>query len=314
MSSPECSTPEAKAALTGRPAAFPRVATAFSGLVFNIQRFSVQDGPGIRTTVFLKGCPLRCAWCHNPESQSFQPELLVPPCSPPETVGRHRSVDELIALAERDRHYYETSGGGLTVSGGEPLAQPHFALALLRAARGCGLHTVLDTCGFAPPDLFAEALALSDLVLFDLKETDPERHRLWTGAPLDPILRNLRLAAEGAVEVWLRLPVVPSLNDRDDHWQGVAEILAGLPRRLPVHLLPYHALGVGKLRSLGRVEPLLEGAHEPSQACLRQIAGILAAAGSVVHLPEDELIEPAQAVSHDAFPATESSPATVALR
>lgn len=263
---------------------------AIQGMVFNVQRCSLQDGPGIRTTVFLKGCPLRCSWCHNPESQSPLPERFIPRAGPPEVVGRFWSVEEVLSLVERDRGYYENSGGGLTISGGEPLAQPRFACALLRAARHRGLHTALDTSGYAAPAVFAEALALADLVLFDLKETDPEQHALATGVPLEPILNNLRAAADSQVEVWMRLPVVPPLNDRDDHWQRAAAILGGLSRRLPVYLLPYHGLGEGKLRSLGRRQALPAGASEPQADRLRQIAVPFASRGLTVHLPNDEVV------------------------
>lgn len=263
-----------------------------SGMIFNVQRFSLDDGPGIRTTVFLKGCPLHCAWCHNPESQSCHPETMVPVHGPSEVTGRRWTVDEVIALVERDRSYYETSGGGMTVSGGEPLAQPKFALELLHAARQRGLHSTVDTSGFAPPQVFQDALAAASLILFDFKETDPVRHRQWTGVPLDPILQNLRLAAVGAAELWLRLPVVPLLNDRDDHWRRAGEILTALPGSFPVYLLPYHALGEGKLRSLGREEPLLRGVHEPPAERLREIASLLAAHGLRVHLPGDEVVSP----------------------
>jgi len=267
-----------------------------TGLVFDIQRSALHDGPGVRTTVFLKGCPLRCAWCHNPESWVQRPELSYEPSScahclecvaacPSEAheardgrhvfdrgrceacgscvpgcahdalklVGRVMSVGEVMAVVERDRAFYERSGGGLTVSGGEPLAQPAFTRALLRAARAAGIHGCLDTCGHARwPDLEA-CLPLTDLVLFDVKATDPERHAALTGLDGRRIRANLdRLLATG-IPVVLRAPLVPGVNDDPAHLDALAALAARRPG-VAVEVMPHHALGRDKRRRLGHAE------------------------------------------------------------
>jgi pyruvate formate lyase activating enzyme len=244
------------------------------GRIVNLQRFSLHDGPGIRTTVFFKGCPLDCAWCHNPESRS--PDVS-------ESVGREVSVAEVLAEVVRDRPFYETSGGGVTFSGGEPLAQPEFLLACLKACRDEGLSTALDTCGFAPAEVLFATAALSDLVLYDLKALDDRVHAQATGVSNSSILENLSALARSGARIWLRMPIVPAVNDGVLDMAGAAALarsLAGVER---VCLLPYHAMGVDKALRLGQ-RPRFGPVPSPSQETLDILAAPFREAGLAVQI------------------------------
>ncbi|HVO34910.1 MAG TPA: glycyl-radical enzyme activating protein [Gemmatimonadales bacterium] len=292
-----------------------------TGIVFDIRRYSIHDGPGIRTTVFLKGCALSCLWCHNPESQSSGPDLIlresrcircgacVEACpngaitwteDGPVTdrakcrgsgrcaalcfaearslAGRTMSVEEVMEIVERDRPFFEESGGGLTLSGGEPLLQPYFSAALLRAAKARGIHTALDTCGHASWRSLDRLRKDVDLFLYDVKMMDDERHRLFTGAPNRRILENLRALAKHGHRIVLRVPVVPGINDDDDNLDAVRRFAAGLPSLEGLDLLPYHRVGVDKYARVGRSYPLPDTLPPPRER-LVAVAETLAAAG-----------------------------------
>ncbi len=274
-----------------------------TGIIFDIQKFSIHDGPGIRTTVFLKGCALRCPWCHNPESLEAYPEISFIPskctgcghcfkacpmnnhvldstgerrfdrtrcrrcgiCADKcyagaiERIGRETSVDNVIEDVEKDRAFYETSGGGMTVSGGEPLFQFEFTFALFQEAKRRGLHTCIETCGYAPFEYLEQLMPFVDLFLYDYKETDTVRHREYTGVPREGIVENLlRLDRLGAKTI-LRCPIIPGLNTRDDHFAGIAALAGRLDHIREVHLMPYHPLGKAKNERLGKTNPLLLG-------------------------------------------------------
>lgn len=281
-----------------------------NGWIFDIQRFSIHDGPGIRTTVFLKGCPLRCLWCGNPESIRPRPQLsfvrakcvgcgecgTVCPrsaitlaadrkasldwsrcdhcgqcarvCDPKalEMVGRNVDVAEVLAVVLRDRDYYAASGGGLTLSGGEPLAQPDFAEALLHAAKAQSLHCCVETSGMADWNVLERLLGVVDLWLYDYKETVPDLHARFTGFGNAPILANLRALHRAGAKILLRCPMIPGHNARPDHLDGIAAFARQLPNLVAVELLPYYDLWRAKLARFGLNSPLPESVKPPDRA------------------------------------------------
>ena len=220
-----------------------------TGRLFNIQKFSINDGPGIRTTVFFKGCPLRCKWCSNPESQNRN--AAIADAMEDETFcGREYTVEEVMAEVNKDAAFYKQSGGGLTLSGGEPLEQPEFVAALADAARAEGMHVAVETTGFADPARFRAFLPHVDLLLFDFKHCDRERHREGTGVPNDAILKNLRAAVESGADVIARIPVIPGFNGDVGTARAMARELREIGVRT-VHLLPFHQFGEKKYERLG---------------------------------------------------------------
>lgn len=223
-------------------------------LVFNIQKFSVHDGPGIRTTLFFKGCPIRCKWCHNPESHLYEQEEMENREGRRETVGKAYSLRELLREAEKDIIFYEQSGGGVTLSGGEALAQDmDFIEPFACELRRKGITLVVDTCGVAPYANYERILPYTDLFLYDLKFLDSDLHRNYTGAPNDLVLSNLiRLSRDGA-RINLRLIMLEGLNAEEEHLREIANWLKRHSVRIDsVNLLPYHDYGRDKYRRLGR--------------------------------------------------------------
>jgi pyruvate formate lyase activating enzyme len=273
-----------------------RSSTNTRGWIFDIKRYSIHDGPGIRTTVFLKGCALRCLWCHNPESIHPGPQLMHWPsrcarchacvkacptgaiaadaagaviidrsrcdlcgrCAEAclydavQVVGREMSVEDVLAEVERDRIFYEQSGGGVTLSGGDPSVQSDFAEALLDGCRSRGIRTALDTAGLSANGAFERLARKADLVLYDIKCFDETRHRDFTGVSNAPILENLeRLTASGP-EIWVRIPLVSGVNDDDGNIRRTIAFLASLKTVRRVGLLPYHAGGLEKALRIGQ--------------------------------------------------------------
>lgn len=252
------------------------------GLIFNVQRFSLHDGPGLRSTVFLKGCPLHCEWCHNPESQSphqefvrlagrcmrcercTEEELASPvvtgrdetdvelcPTGALQAVGRRVMPEALVEELLHDRVFFDDSGGGVTFSGGEPLAQAAFVIECLSQLRAEGVDTALDTCGFSHWKDLAAAAEFADLVLFDLKLMNPARHKAVTGVSNGRILDNLRSLSDIHPNIWIRVPVIPGVNDDAANLEETAAFVAGLAGVRRVDLLPYHATGEPKFARVG---------------------------------------------------------------
>lgn len=299
----------------------PEPDEAVEGLVFNIQRYSIQDGPGIRTTVFLKGCPLRCEWCSNPESQIPHPEIMfrsqqcqkwgtcadvcdvraitlidgMPsldratctlcmdcveacPSGALEISGRRMTLEAVVEESCKDELFYSNSGGGVTLSGGEPLAQPEFSRLFMKACKDRAIHTALDTSGHAAWPIMESILEYTDLVLFDLKHLSPEEHLEGTNVKNDLILENLRKTLDSkTATVWIRIPVIPGYNDADPYLRELALVLAEM-RPAKVSLLGYHEWGRSKYVALGRKYPCGE-VDAPPKARLESIKGILEAEG-----------------------------------
>jgi pyruvate formate lyase activating enzyme len=277
--------------------------TGRRGLIFNIMRFCLHDGPGTRTTVFFKGCPLGCWWCHNPEGRSAQPDLMffenrcvlcgeclnacphgvivqedgvmrtteachacgtcVDVCAAGarELAGHWMSIPEVLDEIEKDRLFWDESGGGVTFSGGEPFLQPHFLDSLLDACQARHIHTAVETCGYVKRDLLLRLSSKADLFLFDLKLLDSEKHRANTGRGNESILANLRALAQASRPLIVRYPVIPGVNDDEENVKQMMMLLRSLGLGC-VHLLPFHPTGAAKYRRLRLLNPLTARGRE----------------------------------------------------
>lgn len=288
------------------------------GLVFNIQKFSINDGPGIRTTVFLKGCMLNCLWCHNPESKSALHQLMfhenkcigcgecVKACplglhsfteagehlidrekciacgrcaeacvGALEIVGNEMTVEEILKEVLKDKAFYDNSGGGMTVSGGEPLMHPAFTLALLKGAREKGVHTCIETCGYAKWEDVEALIPYVDLFLWDMKESDSVLHKEYTGVPNERILDNLRKLNAAGAQIVLRCPIIPGYNDRKEHLQAIGTLAEELSNVQRVDVEPYHPLGKSKSEGLGK-KYLLEELTFPEEHVVKEWIEVIA--------------------------------------
>lgn len=222
------------------------------GRIFDIQRFSIHDGPGIRTIVFLKGCVLRCRWCCNPESQEYDIETMMVQ-GKPQIIGRDVTVAEVLEEVEKDRQYYRRSNGGVTLSGGESLCQPDFCEALLRGCQEQGITTALESMACADYSVIERILPYLDTYLMDIKHMDPKKHEVYTGKSNELMLENAKkVAASGQTELIIRIPVIPTFNATPEEIADIARFVKTLPGVKKIHLLPYHRLGQDKYEGLGR--------------------------------------------------------------
>ena len=227
-----------------------------SGRIFDIQRYSIHDGVGIRTIVFLKGCALKCRWCCNPESQEYEIQTMMVN-GKPKTVGRDVTVREVMETVRRDMPYFGRSGGGLTLSGGESLLQPEFAEALLVAAKNSGINTAMESMGFAKFEAIQKLLPYLDTYLMDIKHMDPNKHKEYTGKENTLMVQNARKIAEGRMcELIIRVPVIPGFNDTKEEILAIASYADSLSGVSQIHLLPYHNYGESKYEGLGRPYPM----------------------------------------------------------
>lgn len=239
------------------------IAWAVRGIIFDIKRFALHDGPGLRTTVFLKGCPLQCAWCHNPESRDYGIKHYAGRGGPV-TVGRKVTLDEVMMEIERDLVFYDESRGGVTFSGGEPLAQPKFLTALLECCGERGIHRAVDTSGHAPTEVLLRAAATADLILYDVKLAGSQAHLRHTGVDGELIRRNLVKLCETETPIELRFPLIPGVTGTEANLLAVRDFLASLPRQLPLTVLPYHRASSDKYDRFG-IESLLPETSEPTE-------------------------------------------------
>lgn len=231
------------------------------GRIFDIQRYSIHDGNGIRTIVFLKGCVLRCRWCCNPESQNYDIETMVVQ-GESKVIGEDITVGEVMKIVEKDRPYYRRTGGGLTLSGGESLCQPEFARDLLQAAQNAGITTALESMGCADYSVIESILPYLDQYLLDIKHMNPAKHKEFTGRSNELMLENARkIAASNQTELSIRVPVIPGFNDTEEEIRAIAVYAKEIGNVRRMHLLPYHRLGQDKYEGLNR--PYLMGDVEP---------------------------------------------------
>jgi len=303
-----------------------------TGLIFDIKKYALHDGPGIRSTVFLKGCPLECRWCCNPESRSFEPEIMwlegncincnlcieiCPenavlseedghkqinsalcnicgkciercPGEALQLVGRRVTVEEVLREIEKDSVFYQRTGGGLTLSGGEPLAQPDFAHELLRQyKKNGGIHTAIETCGHVDWKILEAIIEFTDLVYYDIKHMDTGEHKRFTGAGNELILENLQKAAKAVKRLIVRFPLIPGCNDTDDNLEKTAKFLNSQPDVNDVEILPYHRLGEPKYARMGK-EYKMKGKNKISREKLNAARSILGSRGLKIWVEGDK--------------------------
>lgn len=243
------------------------------GRIFDIQRYSIHDGGGIRTIVFFKGCPLRCKWCCNPEGQHYNVEKMTLG-GKEKIVGQDVTVGEIIDIVERDRIYYRRSGGGLTLSGGESLTQPDFAVALLKTAKERGINTAMESTGFADFSVISRYLPYLDLYLMDIKHMNSAKHKEFTSQPNELILENAKKITDAGARLIVRTPVIPTFNATKEEIGEIAKFASSLKGVTQMHILPYHRIGTDKYKGLNR-NYSLTGIEPPSKELMNELLEVV---------------------------------------
>jgi len=272
-----------------------------TGVIFDIKRYTLHDGPGIRVTIHFKGCPLSCLWCHNPESRSSMPQVLFRkerciacdacigacadacPSGAKELCGREISVKDVMAQILKESIFFDQSGGGATLSGGEPLYQPDFAIALLKECGRHGIHTAVDTCGFVSRSVLMEALPFTDLFLYDIKHMNSKKHLEYTGVGNEVILSNLIELSKAGALIHARMPFIPEVNTDEENLRSAGAFLCGIKGVAKVNLLPYHSAAEDKHRRWN-IEYKLKNLRAPSEDMMKQGAKILESYGLKVEI------------------------------
>jgi len=224
------------------------------GIIFDIKRYAIHDGPGIRTTVFFKGCPMRCPWCHNPESQKKEPEKI----GENEIIGEVKTVQDVMQEIEKDIPFYDESRGGVTFSGGEPLFQPDFLKALLSECKKKEIHTTLDTTGCIEPEIFDSIIDDVDLFFYDIKFMDEKKHFQYTGTSNRSVIENLKSLIKKGKKVIIRFPVIPGITDKEENIKAIGKFIFTFNSIEEIDLLPYHNTAEGKYRRLRRKNKMKE--------------------------------------------------------
>jgi pyruvate formate lyase activating enzyme len=255
------------------------------GIIYDIKHYAIHDGPGIRQTIFFKGCSLACWWCHNPEAISPKPFSFLKLINTgdkcyekKETVGESFSSEELMEEINKDRLFYEESGGGVTISGGEPFVQYDFLLEMLQLIKQNGIHSCVDTSGHVTKERMLKVAEFTDMFLYDVKHIDSELHKLYTGVGNELILENLKMLDEMEKKIWIRYPMIPGMNDSEEDLLRMLDFLNKLKYQHPVSILPYHKIGSNKYQRFG-IEYKMDGIEEPDRERVEEVKLLFGQAG-----------------------------------
>jgi pyruvate formate lyase activating enzyme len=262
------------------------------GLIFSVKRYSIHDGPGIRVTFFMKGCPLSCWWCHNPEGISQQPEQVkvAEKVGDEEFIkfrqaGEYYSVDDVLEILEKERPFMAESGGGVTFSGGEPMLQSEFLLEALKACKETGYHTAVDTSGYSLPTNYSAIIPYTDLFLFDIKHLDDDKHEKFTSVSNTLIINNFKMILDSGRDVMVRIPVIPGFNDDDHHLEKIKSFISEnrADNLRKICLLPYHRIGSSKYKRMN-IPDRMEGVEPPSAERMEELKVFFAGTGIKVKI------------------------------